>query len=499
MRVDAAPSTNLVENLQLQQQRFVLRALDGSNPANLQVGERINGSVVQTTAQGAVLNLKGNRILVDGLPEFVKPGSEIMVRVAGLFPEPVLEMETGNRPQTTMLTKGQPLLEVPGGPEAARAPLLELGQQVTAQVKEQLGGGRLLVEVNGNLLEAAVQGGIPEALARGDVRPGSSLQVRVEQVQPQVVLRILAQTPGVEGEAVEILRTNLAERVPVSQSLQALQLALNQLRAEGGLASLPPSAAKLQALVQNIFAGETPPTAEQLKNFISNGGFQFEAKLMQLADSSAGKAQLSEKLARLASENPQALARIVDRDVKGSILQVLNDLKTAPESAQSQTLSGPLVNHLNHIEVQQAINLLAQVHQEPYLLQFPYFNGQEFSTAFLSVEPDGQGDGNSGNGGKERGYNVLFQLDLERMGQTRIDTHLTSTTVRAIFYVEDNQALADLRAELPAFRQQLFAMGYQEVLLAANALGHLSPQKRQKFQALEAGIPKNVNLVDVRA
>jgi hypothetical protein len=56
-----------------------------------------------------------------------------------------------------------------------------------------------------------------------------------------------------------------------------------------------------------------------------------------------------------------------------------------------------------------------------------------------------------------------------------------------------------LQTELPAFRETLQALGYDEVLLIAKPLGHLPPEKRKKFDALAVGVPASAHLLDVRA
>ena len=130
--------------------------------------------------------------------------------------------------------------------------------------------------------------------------------------------------------------------------------------------------------------------------------------------------------------------------------------------------------------------------------KLPFFSALGLSTAFLSIEPDGRGSG-EGKDGKEQGYNVLFLLDLEGFGHTRIDTHITAKTLKVIFYVEESGAVTLLRSELPSFRETLQSLGYEEVFLAAEPFERLSPEKRERFDLLTVGIPTEVSLVDLRA
>jgi len=218
-----------------------------------------------------------------------------------------------------------------------------------------------------------------------------------------------------------------------------------------------------------------------MATFVRDGGLHYEAKLLQLAE-----------------ENPQVLARVADGDLKGLLLQALRDMEAAPIRSEAQSLAASIANHLEHIETQQAVNLLAQMHGEPYRLEIPFFSGQGLATAFLSIEPDGRG-GKEGKGAKRQGYHVLFLLDLEGFGHTRIDAHITSKTLKVIFYVEQSGVVTLLRSELPSFRETLHSLGYEEIFLAAQPLEQLSPEKRQKFDSLAVGVPTMVSLLDVKA
>lgn len=469
-RVGLDPTQALQQQqLQLQQTRVALRILDG-NPSGLQLGERVSATVIQTTSAGTLLNLKGARLLVDSLPEAITPGTDLLLRVAGLVPQAVLELDTGNQ-STDALKAGPRLLGEFGSTRAAsQLPALEIGQELTAAIRESLPGGRFLVDVQGTLVDAALRGTVPEAVARGDLKEGSVLPLRVEQLLPQVVFRILPHAVN-EQQALQLLRAQVVDSVPVGQSLQFLNQAL---QAQGQEATLSPSLAKVQAFLQSILPVKAPLTAEQITTLVRDGGLLFEAKLAQAA-----------------RDNPQAMSQVADKDLKGLLLQTLRN-----EPALAQGLSHPVANHLSHIETQQAINLLAQFHAEPYLLQIPFYNGPALSTAYVSIEADRHG--RQAKGSQQQGYDVLFQLDLEQLGQTRIDAHLTRQTVRAVFYSDRGEALARMRAELPSFRQSLLALGYEEVLLAAKPLGQLAPDKQQKFRALAAGFPTAVSRVDVR-
>jgi hypothetical protein len=350
-------------------------------------------------------------------------------------------------------------------------PPLQVGQLVTADVAEQLSPGRYRIAVQGTLVEAIA----PEGL-----QPGEELALRVTQLQPGVVFQLLAQGQSLEAAVLDLLRTHLPNDVAAGESWQALQQQLGQvakaLLRDGAVSSLD----TLQSLLPHLVPDDAPPTAEHIRAFVRDGGLHYEAKLLQLADRS-----------------PPTLARIVDSDLKGLLLRALKAMEGAPASSHAPGLATALRHHLDHIETQQALNLLAQVREEPYRLQIPFWTGHNLATAFLAVEPDAR-EGNGEKAGEGRGHHVLFFLDLDGFGQTRIDAHVTPHALRVIFYVDHSSALTVLRSELPAFQDTLRALGYREVLIAAKPLAGLSPERRRRLDALPTAVPTGVGLVDVK-
>jgi len=240
----------------------------------------------------------------------------------------------------------------------------------------------------------------------------------------------------------------------------------------------PPTATKLKQAITTLLSDGAPPTAERLKNLFQNGGIYYEAKLLHAA-----------------KQDPQRFREIADGDLKGLLLSALKETGAGAFSAHFKSA---ISAQLNNLETQQAVNLLAQLDGGTFQFQIPFFTGAGFSTAALSVERDGQGAADPQGKGAP-GYNLLFLLDLENFGRTRIDAHVGERELRVIFYVDRASSIALLRQELPSFREMLLAMGYREALLAAKPLKDIPAEKRQKFDAIAVGAPTSVHLLDVKA
>ena len=297
-----------------------VRLLAGDLP-DLEAGMQIPATVLQVRGSATLLDLKGAQVLVDGLPNLA-PGTDLSVRVTAAGPNPILEIAPGPR-------------------ETAPPLPLTLGQDLVAQLLQQLPNGNLLINVNGVPLEASAPPGL---------QAGTSVAVQVVQIQPQVVLQILNNATSPVAQAIQIIRANLTDRLGVGESLQELQQALaealgmpsgqdrpggadpasavlNRLFPEGSSTgnSFPPSLSRLAALLDQLLPGESPPTGADLANFVRQGGLQFEAHLAQAT-----------------REGGSAVAQVASEDLKGVVLQALRDLAQGGMTQAGEELMGAL-------------------------------------------------------------------------------------------------------------------------------------------------------------
>lgn len=349
-------------------------------------------------------------------------------------------------------------------------PALELGLELEATVTDELANGKLLLQVGSSLIEADGPGGLSA---------GQSLKLRVEQLQPQIVLQITQAEPSLKAEATRLLRQHLPVHADEGQLLDNLQRLLTlHLSKEPNGAEAKSPLAKLHEAITHLVAHESAVQPETVQSLLQDGGIFYEAKLAQATQ-----------------HDPEGLRAIADQDLKGLLLAALSEaIITAP----AERLTPAITAQLNNLETQQAANLLAQVTDGSVHLQIPFFNGASFSTAAVAIERDGKGNaGTSRN--QSGGYGLLFLLDLENFGRTRIDAHVHEQSLRVMFYVDRDSSVVSIKEELPQFRQLLQGLGYQDVLLAARPLRDIPEDKRQKFDALAVGAPPSIHLLDMKA
>lgn len=247
---------------------------------------------------------------VEPLPN-TQPGTELYAHLTGSRAEPRLAVE--------LRTPSPSPLPVP----------LRPGEMVIAQVLDRLPTGNLLIEVKGTPLEAVA----PEGLSRGEQLP-----LRVEQVTPQAVFRILPRSEEVQVQALQLLRSHLSDRAPAAQVLTQLEQALAPLIGQT-TAGTPPSAPHLQELLLRLLPADAPPTPEGLQTLVRDGGLQLEARLAEAVRRSA----------------PEQAAEAARHDLKAVVLRVLHEAGTAAPRPELQPLVDSASQVVNEAVVEELL------------------------------------------------------------------------------------------------------------------------------------------------
>lgn len=375
-------------------------------------------------------------------------------------------------PQEASATSFQRLRNNTTQSQSKHAPLppLQVGQEITAIVVRELADGRITLNLNGALIEANNLGGLAA---------GETLRLRVELLDPEIILQIIERELAPEEEAVRLLRQQLGGgSVAGRDSLLTLQdkLAVQPDTRDGGRTHLRLD--KLRDFITAFLSKGEPLTSQRLAEMVRDCGLHYESKLF-----------------RVVAQNPQRLAEIADSDLKGLLLGALKELETAALTGEPRNA---ILGQLNTLEGHQAVNLLAQMKGHAFQLYLPLFSGDSLFTVALSVERDGKGAGTPTTA-KPHGYRILFLLDLEHFGHTRIDSHVSADDLTVIFYVDQENSVALLKRELPRFRETLKFMGYRDVWLAARGMNAMSQDQQSQFNALALGIPPSLSLLDVKA
>jgi len=361
-----------------------------------------------------------------------------------------------------------------GNKQTSTQPVLKKGQQLMAHVLQKLPAGKAIIEMQGQQMELKTPPGI---------LTGDHILLRVNRVQPQTEFAILDTKPDMKTKVVHQLRNLLANRTPTGTNMANLQQALNTV-VNSGLATpeskLYSDFKMLSDWLKPVLDGSKPPDPDRVRRMILDGGQHYESRL---AASTSG-------------DQPNAMPRLAEHDLKALLLRLLSHIRQVPAGAEIERLTSTLNRTLTGIESAQASSLLSQLHGDGLRFEVPFVLGQQLATVHISIKSEQHP---SENTYEKQGFGVLFLLDLEKTGQIRVDAYIQAKTLQSTIYLEQSAATNFFRTSIVSLQSRMEGLGFDTVSMNVKMLSEISPEKNRDFESLTTGIPQNVNLLDTRA
>jgi hypothetical protein len=325
--------------------------------------------------------------------------------------------------------------------------------------------------VPGEIMEAVITGtagwrGVLLRLAQGLVvaktdvplQVNERLLVRVEQLHPQVVLRII------EREVTEAVRINDYRRLYGANPqalLKAFSLADKIFGVKGLTEGLNHAAVRdLQMVMKTIpsliLSQDTQGNSFFLRDFISGLGLLLERRLARGLDKSRrniqDKAQthggdeggLKVQLARLFSSLALEIEEKNHTDQAGTL--------------RSRGIGRFAASFIEAIETLQVLNVFYQESEHSYLLQIPCLMPDGLRMQDLVIELDG-----NRKDGKSTGSSCRFVLfmDMDALGRLMIDTALSGSAIDCHIRCGIDSAADFLSLFLDQLKDRLTAAGYR--------------------------------------
>jgi hypothetical protein len=315
-------------------------------------------------------------------------------------------------------------------PAALTRDLLALGEIVPATVVTVLDAQRALMQIKGRQVLAEVPFPLPE---RGE------FQVRVEQLEPRVVLRLLAEAASDQVPPEVRLKAYLAGDRPAEAVAQAWQ-ALTRIENSALPAEIRAAWKDFQETLTALSRGfESRPGAEVLRGLLDLSGLKWENKLQDLAQ----------------QEKSPALPDVARKDLKGFLLSLKARLETAdPDLARA------IQPILQKIELCQWLNA-SDSGKSHLLLFFPWWlpEGPGWTELLISGERSDRPDPSG-----ETGQSLLFLLHLPVWGKLRVEVSVRGRSLYGRFKTERPEVAELLDRQTHRLQKGLSALGYEAVL-----------------------------------
>ena len=115
----------------------------------------------------------------------------------------------------------------------------------------------------------------------------------------------------------------------------------------------------------------------------------------------------------------------------------------------------------------------------------------------VSMQPSPEQHDNETAEQRDEAVSILFALDLSALGTVNIDARITTRSLHAAIYSQQEGARSFMQQHLERLSQRLDALGFKEVHLTTLQLAEVGEEKRERFEKLAHGLPLSTGLLDV--
>jgi len=315
-------------------------------------------------------------------------------------------------------------------------PPLSVGEIVEAEIVERQGERTFLISFKNRSVSADSE--IP-------LRVGEKRSVRVEQLSPRILLRVL------QNEKSESLK--FADFV---KYIGTNPKALLDLFVEGNVRFNPENLgelatllgkediATLQKLIQSMTLSKGSLHDGFFKDYIYNLGYLMEKELTEVLEKKFGRAK--------------NMARVSD-NIKGLFSKISNKVDVLLNSRHpgAEKLSQFINASLKTIEAHQVVNVLLQENENEYMFQVPVLLPEQLGLAEIYVKFD---DMDSNSGERKKQQKVLFLLDMDALGDIVVEATIDTNRMGCIVRCSREEVRAFIIPFLRELEEKLVALGY---------------------------------------
>ena len=351
--------------------------------------------------------------------------------------------------------------------EIARAnlPLANLvpGETLTVSVLEKIDANQYRMAVKDTSITA-----------KSDIllKPGDTLQVKVQSVQPQIILNLT--DPQKQSTDAKINEQLLQWRVhpeALPQLLSKLAFVADQIKPGRLPLTFPQKEMEgvIKLLGQIVFSSPSKTNPLVVKDFVARTGLMLETELAALvSQKAAGRAPL------FADNLKASLLKL--SEAMGEVLKDVNKFD-ASVTSRLINLSSFTSDALKTFEARQIVNVVYQQNENGLYLQIPLASGDAFRQMDVFITPD---DKNADGSKRFASCAIRIFLDMDYLGELAIEAGIREGRIRCVIQCESEDIKNLIEESAPQLREALSATGYgvdQIDCLMGSDLG----QKRAEF------------------
>jgi hypothetical protein len=323
-------------------------------------------------------------------------------------------------------------------------PVFFRGEVLAAEVSEKIGGGRVLLTLKN--VSVVADAGMP-------LNAGEKLTVRVEQVQPRIVLSVIAKVSpetAIISDYLKMQRANPDSLINLIRGAEELLPAKNL--GELSRYIMGQDINKILSLVgKMIFSQGNLKDPLFLKNFVSMLGLLWESDLKKVMNEPSKETSILNN-----RDNLKSLLMKLSAD--------LHSLKGSPTHMDSETngtlnkLAEFTDRSIKSIEMQQVINVLAQENEHKYVFQIPFLSSEGIRKGDIFIEFEGEESGNKSSGAQ---YAVVIFLTMDGLGDMMIKASVSEKTIGCVITCDNNAVRDFVSASAEDLKNKFLSLGYK--------------------------------------
>jgi len=429
-----------------------LEVISGRTPS-LTIGETVSLRVEETGTTETTAWVKGSRITVQA-PPGLEVGKQFSATVVRAGPHPVLE--TNNQ-------------ELKDKSEPRFFNAVNTGRQ-------NLMAGQVIKSFGENIFHLKSGLGVLEVVSPRQLEIGQELLFQADKIGLGSKLKVLDWGVLVEETAKSVIEEQLPQVQQPEKAFHHLKRAIEKAIAEIPSVGKDSVLGKMHQFIREV--SSSPLDSSQIARLFHDGGLQYENKLLSL------------------------LSKDSLLDIEGDFKRLLMELVDLPAgsfSSQFGKVQEMADQYLRWLEVQQASNVLNALSGENFRLEIPFSVGSESIMAQLSFGPDSRSNPDDPEK-RDQGTSVLFLLDLEGFGKTRIDAFVSKTQLSATLYIEQENALSLLRREVGSLYEAFKSDGFESINIDVKVLREMKEEELQEPKLIGPEAVRNrIRLINIEA
>ena len=284
------------------------------------------------------------------------------------------------------------------------------------------------------------------------LKVGDKLLVRVEQLQPQIVLKVVNPEGAPSSLMNDYLRLYMEKPEALMDIFKRGSEVINQNLPKGLLhESAKESIGNILRTIDSlIFSQKTAQNSSFIKDYAANLGFLLEHGLLKTlqARREQGGYQAPEGLKGAFIKLAEELQSLIKdgRSVGQEDTQKLTQLLKFAESS------------VKAIETGQIMNIISQENDGRYALQIPLLFPDGIKAGEIFIETGEKGKGVEREKNK---YRVAIFLSMDALGDMMVDVNMTGAKIDCLFKFEAREARDFFNYLLPELEKALSLLGYE--------------------------------------